>query len=230
MIVEALNVVGEDIDRGFTQHDVKYECHRKRGGALTSFVCALTALRTEKKVLEWRIDPRTGEEERRRVRGASSHVYYFTKEAFLIKDWLLSSALAKLDWEVVHSSSMAANVTLTRAQYDALIAAGLAGDSDEIKRLQALIDEANGINRYRLFIRWEDVGGIAPPTIELGKGWPPTQMFLLEKADLPIAREDVDVVVETQANNAVNVQVTPDVNGVVGWTLVDDFDFVAAAS
>ncbi len=123
-----------------------------------------------------------------------------------------------------------ATVTMTRAQYDALVAAGIEGDETEVKRLQKLIDDANSIKRYRLFIRWQDVGGQAPATIELGKGWPEQQTYLLEKETLPIAREDVDEVISIQAENAVDVQVTLDVNGVVGWTLVDDFDFVAAAS
>jgi len=125
---------------------------------------------------------------------------------------------------------MAADVTLTRAQYDALIAAGEAGDAAEVLRLQGIIDAANLIKRYRLNIRWQDVGGVAPPAIELGKGWPPEQMFLLEKIDTPIARKDVDEVLSTQAVNPVDPHVTLDVNGAVGWTILDDFDFAAAAS
>lgn len=117
-----------------------------------------------------------------------------------------------------------ADLTIPRAQYDALITAALAGDTDEVLRLRGLIDKANGIKRYFLFIRWQDVGGQPPPRIELGKGWPPKQTYQLEQ-DRPITREDVDVVLQQQAINPVGTQVTPDRSGVVGWTLLPDFAF-----
>ena len=119
-------------------------------------------------------------------------------------------------------------VTMTRAQYDALINAGLEGNTSAIESLRSTIDGANSITRYRLNIRWQDVGGSPPPTIELGKGWPPELTFLLE-LERPIAKEDVLVTVSAQANNPVDIHVTPDVTGAVGWTLIDDFDFTAAA-
>ena len=120
-------------------------------------------------------------------------------------------------------------ISMSRAEYDALVDAGLTANTAEIERLRDLIDVANGITRYRLFIRWQDVGGDPPTRIELGQGWPALETFLLEQ-ELPIAREDVNKVTETQASNPVSIQVTLDRNGVVGWTEIDLFDFVAAAS
>jgi hypothetical protein len=73
-----------------------------------------------------------------------------------------------------------ANITMIRAQYDSLLAAAKQGDPEAAAALQALIDEANGIVRYILQIRWQDVGGKQPPRIELGKAWPPNQTYRLE--------------------------------------------------
>lgn len=117
-----------------------------------------------------------------------------------------------------------ANVTLTRSQYDALLNAAHTGQTQEVDRLRDIIDAANGITRYQLWIRWQDVGGQPPPTIELGKGWPPGMTYFLE-LERKIARADVDDVLRNNAKNPASVMVTPDVDGVVGWTLLPDYDF-----
>lgn len=117
-----------------------------------------------------------------------------------------------------------ADLTVTRPQYDALIAAALAHNDGEVLRLRGIIDKANGINRYFLYIRWTEVGGLPPRRIELGKGWPPELTYQLE-LDRPIARADVDSVLAQQTVNPVDTQVTPDRAGVVGWTILDDFIF-----
>lgn len=119
-----------------------------------------------------------------------------------------------------------ANITMTRAQYDALIAAAHTGQTVEVDRLRDLIDEANGITRYQLWIRWQDVGGRPPPRIELGKGWPENQTYFLE-LERKITRLDIDDVLRNNAKNPVSVMVTPDVNATVGWTLIDDYDFAS---
>lgn len=119
-----------------------------------------------------------------------------------------------------------ANITMTRAQYDALIAAAHAGQTVEVDRLRDLIDESNGITRYQLWIRWQDVGGRPPPRIELGKGWPVDQTYFLE-LERKITRLDVDDVLRNNAQNPVSVMVTPDVDATVGWTLINDYDFTS---
>jgi hypothetical protein len=116
------------------------------------------------------------------------------------------------------------NIIMTRAQYDALLAAAHAGNTIEVDRLRDLIDEANGIVRYKLWIRWQDVGGRPPPRIELGKGWPSNQTYFLE-LERKITRLDVDDALRNNAKNPVSVMVTPDPNATVGWTLINDYDF-----
>lgn len=119
-----------------------------------------------------------------------------------------------------------ANVTMTRSQYESLLAAIDGDEQVDTAALRAAIDDTNDIQRYLLRIRWYETGGSTrvPFSIRDGGDWPPQQTFTLRQ-DRAIAREDVDAVVLTQATNPVDVQVTPDPNGLVGWTDLDDYDF-----
>lgn len=115
-------------------------------------------------------------------------------------------------------------ISITRPQYDALLAAALAGNTEEVYRLRRLIDEANGITRYFLKIRWQNVGGTRPSRIEAATGWPIEQMYALE-LERPIALTDVEEVLRLRATNPADVHVTPDRAGVVGWTILADYNF-----
>lgn len=114
-------------------------------------------------------------------------------------------------------------VSISDPLYSALRTAVVAGDTAEATRLLGLIDQANGIRRYYLSIRWQNVGGRPPPVAEI-MNWPQDQSFLLE-LDRPIARADVDQVLAQKASNPVSVMVTPDRAGRVGWTLIGDYVF-----
>lgn len=126
---------------------------------------------------------------------------------------------------------MATNVTLSRNQYESLLAAANGDTTVDVSSLQKTVDAVNGIRRYFLYIRWQDLGGEKPTRIEIanGTGWPPEMTFQLT-LDRPISREDVDQVLATQATNPVDPTVTSDPQGIVGWTLLDDWDFNANAT
>jgi hypothetical protein len=115
-------------------------------------------------------------------------------------------------------------MNITRDQYDALLQAALTLDTKEVLRIRDIVDTANSISRYVLYLRWQDVGGTPPRRIELGKPWPEDSTKLLEM-DRPISKQDVLAVVTRAAANPVSIMVTPDRLGVVGWTLIDDFVF-----
>jgi hypothetical protein len=114
-------------------------------------------------------------------------------------------------------------VTITSEQYSALREAISSNDLEEAERILGIIDRDNGIVRYSLYIRWQNVGGNPRPVNQF-LDWPPAEQFLLQ-LDRPIARADVDEVLRTQANNPASVLVTPDVNGVVGWTEIESYNF-----
>lgn len=113
-------------------------------------------------------------------------------------------------------------MNITRAQYDALIAAALGGNLEEVRRIRDIVDKSNLIRRYVLYIRWQDGGGTPPRNIELGKPWPPELTTLLE-LDRPIGKDDVMTLVRSRAANPVSVLVTPDRAGVVGWSAIDTY-------
>jgi len=115
-------------------------------------------------------------------------------------------------------------ITIERTQYDALINAALAGDTEGVRRIRDVIDRANDVRRYFLYIRWQDVGGQPPRRIEIGAGWPQDMTFQLE-LERPITRQDVDSILIANAANPVTVMVTPDRAGQVGWTLLNDYAF-----
>lgn len=117
-----------------------------------------------------------------------------------------------------------ANVTMTREQYDAFYTLAKAADPSSAFSLRRAVDTTNGIRRFFLFVRWQNVGGTPPPRIELGKGWPVDQSYQLE-LERPITRQDVDDILRINAINPVSVMLTPDRNGIVGWTLLNDYDF-----
>jgi len=117
-----------------------------------------------------------------------------------------------------------ADITITRAQYDALLAAASSSNTAEVTRLRGLIDAANGITRYVLQIRWQDAGGTPPPRLQRFSDWPVAQTYKLE-LDRAITRQDVDDVLAQRATSAVSVLVTPDVNGVVGWAEIEEYAF-----
>jgi hypothetical protein len=119
------------------------------------------------------------------------------------------------------------DVTLTRAQYESLVLAAEGDTTIDVALLKKTVDRANSITRYVLNIRWQDVGGTPPTRIEIanGTGWPAEQTFKLV-LDRAISREDVDDVLETQATSPVDPAVTRDPDGIVGWTLLDDYDFI----
>lgn len=117
-------------------------------------------------------------------------------------------------------------ISMTSDQYEALLdyANGRRTDSDALRLLQQQIDDANGVRRYFLYLRWMERGGSAPSRIEIGRGWPPTQEYKI-RLDRPIVRSDVDAVLTEQARAPVYPTVTDDEAGNVGWTELDLWDF-----
>jgi hypothetical protein len=115
-------------------------------------------------------------------------------------------------------------VQMTREQYETLLVAATAGDPAVVAVLQPIVDAANGITRYVLHVRWQNVGGTVPSRIELGRGWPVEQTYVL-RLERRIERADVDTVLAQNATNPASTMVTPDPAGEVGWTYIDSYTF-----
>jgi len=117
------------------------------------------------------------------------------------------------------------SVTLTEAQYNSLLLAAQGDTAIDVAQLEVAINAANNIKRYLLWIRWYEVGGSVSQGIDL-MDWPQDQQYKLVQ-DRAIAREDVDAVLQANAQNPVDPLVTYDPRGLVGWTLLVDYDFYA---
>lgn len=117
---------------------------------------------------------------------------------------------------------------LSTEQYEALISLARRGaDTPDRKRdLEAflrVIEKANGIVRYALWIQWQEMDQPLPPTTSFPDVWPPELRYYLEFLTRPINKTDVDEVLRKKARRPTNVMVTPDVGAVLGWTKYEDF-------
>ncbi len=120
------------------------------------------------------------------------------------------------------------SVTLDQEQYLALVSLARQGaDTPDKKRVLENflknIDKANNVSRYVLLVQWQEANAPLPKNADFPTTWPPSMRYLIERADRPIAKSDVMKVVKEKASNPVEVLVTKDTGGVVGWTKVDDF-------
>jgi hypothetical protein len=118
-----------------------------------------------------------------------------------------------------------ADFTLTQEEYEALITLARLGavEPDDSRRLDSFlrgIEKRNGFTRSSLWVQWQEADQALPPTADFPDKWPPEMRFYIEMVTRPIARSDVDQVLQARARKPVNVLVTPDPGALVGWTEV----------
>lgn len=125
-------------------------------------------------------------------------------------------------------------LTLSQEQYEALIALAQRStvdpdgslNQDRALALQAFladIEKTNSIKRYALWVRWQDPTAPLPPGVRFPATWPPELQYFIQFISRPVAKADVLSVVAARTPNALNILVTPDPAGLVGWTKVNDF-------
>jgi len=119
--------------------------------------------------------------------------------------------------------------TLTQEEYEALVAfarVGAAGDSSKTIALDQFlksIERNNNVTRYFLWIQWQEKSAPLPAGTRFPEVWPERQRKYIELISRPIAKVDVQAVLDAYANDPVEVLVTPDPNGLVGWTPIDSY-------
>lgn len=123
-------------------------------------------------------------------------------------------------------------LSLNQEQYEALVSLARTGAQATSTQLEfedfliEQIEKPNGINRYYLRVRWQEADQPLPPTTRFPFIWPPELERQIILTTRPIARADVDQVLTQHARTPVNIMVTPDPAGIVGWTQLADY-FVA---
>lgn len=124
--------------------------------------------------------------------------------------------------------------TLSQEQYEALIAFARRGtlDSDgnvileQSRRLDTYlkgIEKANDITRDSIWVQWQEMDQPLPAGTSFPSSWPPEMRHRIEFITRPVARADVDKVLNELARSPTSVLCTRDPAARVGWTPIDDF-------
>lgn len=123
------------------------------------------------------------------------------------------------------------NFTLNQQQYEALIALARQAVQDDQTKLLALesflrdIEKANGVTRDLVWVQWQELNQPLPPStaVKFPDTWPPQLRKSIELVTRPVARVDVEAVLERYAKQPTSVLVTRDPAAKLGWTTLDDF-------
>lgn len=124
--------------------------------------------------------------------------------------------------------------TLTQEQYEALISLakdGVTYDDGSINTERArqldeflrTIEKANGVTRSLVWVQWQEIDSPLPPGTVFPEKWPPEMRKKIELVTRLVSRADVDTMLAAQARNPINVLVTKDPAGVLGYIELDDF-------
>jgi len=125
-------------------------------------------------------------------------------------------------------------ITLQQSDYETLVELARRGtlDSsgqvmpDKARDLDSWLKDlelANDIHRYALWVQWQEQEAPLPPGTQFPERWPPEMRAYLALTSRPIARSDVDTLLDSKARSPTNVLVTRDPGATVGWTQVDVF-------
>lgn len=115
-------------------------------------------------------------------------------------------------------------ITLDRLDFDALASLALAASTDR-RHTQKFIEKLeaqNGINKYRLLVRWQDPNQPPPVLEKYPVSYPTFSTALLELSSLPI-RSDAENLARAQAPQAINIMVSKDLEGQGGWHTLDGY-------
>jgi hypothetical protein len=119
--------------------------------------------------------------------------------------------------------------TLDQEQYEALISLardGAVGNAQKLTQLDQFlkgIERANGVTRSFLMVQWQERSAPLPPGTRFPAQWPPRLRKSIELISRAITRVDVDAVLKQYATEPLDVLVTADPAGLVGWTTLDDY-------
>lgn len=123
---------------------------------------------------------------------------------------------------------------LSRQQYEALIALareGTKNDEGQVDQSKALaldtflkkIEKDNGVERYAIWVQWQEMNSPLPPNTNFPEVWPPQMRAYIEKVTGPISRADIDHVLASKAKKPTSILFTKDPGATYGWTPIDQY-------
>lgn len=121
--------------------------------------------------------------------------------------------------------------TLDQEEYESLIAlaragATASGDPNKSRQLETWlrrIEKKNGVTRDLVVVIWQELNAPLPTGTFFPTSWPPYLKRSVELTTRPVARADIDKVLEAHAKIPISVMCTRDPEGVLGLTPIDDF-------
>lgn len=119
-------------------------------------------------------------------------------------------------------------MNVTNEEYAALVALARKGcaNADQTVGLEQYlkaIEKREGVQRYLLWVQWQETGVGLPLGTRFPDKWPPELRYLIERLDRPIAKSDVASALAQRAKKPLEVMVTDDPAGLVGWTKLDQY-------
>jgi hypothetical protein len=93
----------------------------------------------------------------------------------------------------------------------------------DLEQWLRLIEKHNDITRHFLMVQWQEVSAPLPAGTDFPSVWPPRLRRTIELVSRPIGKTDVEAVLAEHAVEPLDVLVTPDPNGLVGWTPIDAY-------
>jgi hypothetical protein len=118
--------------------------------------------------------------------------------------------------------------TISQQDYESLIALARRGatDAETLRSLDSFLkylEKKNGITRYGLWVQWQEAGKQVPITVSFPQTWPAEMRHYIELITRPIAKADVMTMLTKKARKPLNVLVTPDPAGLIGWTALEAY-------
>ena len=106
----------------------------------------------------------------------------------------------------------------------ALARVGLVGKNQvPLDQMLARIEKTNGIRRHLLWVQWQEATAVVPVEARFPKNWPENLRTKIEQIGTPITQQQVESTVALHANKPIDILVTPDPNGVLGWSTVEQY-------
>jgi hypothetical protein len=117
-----------------------------------------------------------------------------------------------------------ADVQVKPVDWQAIVGAVLKGETEDLNALLDRVDDENSLTRYYLYVKWMDAATPRPGAQDAPTDWPPWRSEWFVQYER-FTKEFVEDFVATQTTRPLNILVTNDPYGEVGYYELDEFSF-----
>ena len=125
-------------------------------------------------------------------------------------------------------------LSLSQSDYETLVALARRGTynpdgsvnqnvSAELETWLRDLERRNGVQRYFLLVQWQELGSVLPAGTKFPEVWPPSLRAQITLTTRPSCAQDVQDLLRNRARRPVEVLVTTDPAGILGWTKLEDY-------